>query len=366
MLRQLGLTSLIAATLLLSACKSKSQEPALAPTAPAPTTAEAPARPAEPAPVADDTLSLAQEDGDKCKWVRADASSNNRKDVFTFDGGCELVQLAWSHDGRKGAILQSFEDERPPRAWTVDLLKSQGMALPLPEVGRTQELGFDPEDHLVALVAHYDLPGMKPPERVEENGQTSFVFEGKKYPVELQAGELGLAHAYRREGAAWKRVETQVTSYTDDGSKTQVLELAKKLGPTSMLDSKPGPQSESVSPEEKEALDASAPLVGPRGEDIEDPNVWVRIALPGGPLYYKEEQGESVSQLVPLRWNVGGKLIEPEKLALPADASISLAARGHVLLVSSDKALRVYDAKQKKLLLALEGVSLPRFWPRPR
>lgn len=360
MLRPFALSSLVAASLLVSACKSKSPEAAPAPApAPAPTPT---ARPAEPPAVADDTLSLAQPEGGKCKWVRLDAASGARRDVLTFEGGCEHAQFAWSPDGRQGAVLQPFGDARPPRAWMVDFLSGQGTALPLPDVGRATELGFDAEGRPVALVAH-------PAERVEEKGQAFFLFEGKKYPVALQEGDFGLAHAYRREGTAWKRVETQVSSFgTDDASGTAVLGLAKKLGPTTKLDPAAGPRSERVSPEEQEALDAIVPpgdLVGAHGEDIEPTQVWVRVSLPGGPLYLKEEPGEVVSQSVPLRWRVGGKLVEPEKLALPADASIELATRGPMLLVTSDKAVRLYDAKQHKLLLSLDGAYLPRFWPRP-
>lgn len=322
MLRPFCLSSLLAAALLAGACKSKSQEPAPAPVAPTPPPMAA-ARPAEPPPVADDTLSWAQQEGGTCQWVRLDAAGGTRRVVFTFEGGCENAQLAWSHDGRQGAVLQSFDNARPPRAWTVDLLTGQGTALPLPEVGRATALGFDPEGR----------------------------------PVALQEGDVGLAHAYRREGTTWKRVETRA------------LELAKTLGPHTKLDADAGPRSERVSPEEQEALDKTAPpqgdLVGAHGEDLEPTTVWVRFSLPGGPLYYKEEPGEVVTQSGPLRWRVGGTLVEPEKLALPPDAFLSLATRGPMLLVTSDKAVRLYDAKQRKLLLSLEGAFLPRFWPRP-
>lgn len=367
MLRPFALSSLVAASLLVSACKSKSPEAAPAP-APAPTPTAA-AKPAEPPAVTDDTLSLAQAEGGKCKWVRLDAVSGARRDLLTFDGGCEHVQFAWSPDGRQGAVFQPFGDARPPRAWTVDFLSGQVTALPLPEVGRASELGFDSEGRPVALVEHYEAHHIQPPERVEEGGQTFFLFEGKKYPVARQEGLFGLAHAYRREGTAWKRVETQVSNFgTDDGDGTAVLALAKKLGPTTKLDPAAGPRSERVSPEEQEALDAVVPpgdLVGAHGEDIEPTQVWVRIPLPGGPLYLKEEPGETVSQSVPLRWRVGGKLVEPEKLALPPDASIRLATRGPMLLVTVGKMARLYDAKQHKLLASLDNAYLTRFWPRP-
>jgi hypothetical protein len=365
MFRQLGLSSLLAASLVVSACKSKSQDPSPAP-APAASTVTPGSKPAEPPPVTDDTLSFAQPEGDKCNWGRLEASRGTGRNIFTFEGGCELAQFAWSPEGSKGAVLQSFEDQRTPRAWTVDLVTGQGTALPLPEVGRTTELGFDPEGRPVALVAHYASPHMKAPERVEKDGQSAFVFEGKQYPIDRE-GEIGLAHAYRREGDTWKRVETRVTDYgADSAEETRVLDLAKKLGPNTKLASKEGLRPESVSPEEQTALDASAEaeLIGPRGEDLLEGSNWVRSLLPGGPIYYRAEPVEVPNASPPMRWNVGGKLVEPEKLTLPTDASLSLESRGNVLLVIADKAVRLYDVKQKKHLLSLDGVFHPSFWPR--
>lgn len=365
MFRRVGLPCLLGAALLVSACK-KSQE--TAPATPAPDAA-APAKPAELAPVVDDSLSFVEKAGDQCKWVRLDAVAGTRKTVFSFAGPCQLAQLAWSHDGRKGAVLQTFEDERPPRAWTVELATGQGTALTLPGVGRTTELGFDPEGRPVALVAHHEIPNTQAPERVEENGQASFVFEGQKYPINIQDGEPGLAHAYRREGDAWKRVETLVTSYGwDMAGETQILESAKRLGPNTRLEAQAGVESENASDQETAALEKTvakkqAEPSGAEGEE-EEPS-WARFSTAGGPVYYREKQVENVIPSLPLRWNVGDKLAEPEKLALPEGAAISLATRGNVLLVTSNEAVRLYDVKQKKQVVSLNGVSQAGFWPRP-
>ena len=367
MFRQLGLSSLLATTLVVSACKSKPQDATPAPS-PAPPTAAAapPVRPAEPPSVTDDTLSFAQPAGDTCQWVRLDARQGTRHEVFTFEGPCDSVQFAWSPDGRQGAVLQSFQDARAPRAWSVELATGQGTALPLPEVGRTTELGFGPEGRLVALVAHHDGPSQKGPERVEKDGQSAFVFEGKSYPVE-SPGEFGLAHAYRREGDTWKRVETRVTDYgSDSAEETRVLALAQKLGPHTKLGAREDVRPQSVTPEEQTALDASAEveLIGPHGEDLMEDSTWVRASLPAGALYYRAEPVEAPNASPPVRWKVEGRFVEPEKLALPKDASLSLETRGEVLLITAARSIRVYDVKQHKHLASLDGVFQPFFWPR--
>jgi hypothetical protein len=308
----------------------------------------------------DDTLAFIEKAGAQCKWVRLEASSGTRKDVFTFDGPCEAAQLAWSHDGRKGAVLVRAEEARPGRAWTVDLGTGQGTALPLPEVGLTTELGFDPQGQPVALSAHYERPGLTPPERVEENGQAAFVFEGQKYPILLQDGTVGLAHAWRREGTAWKRVETRVASYEWDlADETSGLELAKKMGPNTVIAAGKAPESERVSEEQAAALDASVSAKSPgTGE-------WGRLNTAGGPVYHWQEQVEYLVPATPVRWEVGGKLVEPEQLALPDGSELSLATRGNILLLASRDTLRLYDVKQKKLLRSLTGVYQPHLWPRP-
>ncbi len=366
MFRPSGLFVLLAASLGATACKSKPQDPPPAPTAAAAPAASA-TQPAEPPAVADDTLSVAQPEKGQCAWVRLEGAKGGRQVLFTFEGPCESAWFAWSPDGRQGAVLQSFAGTRAPLAWKVDLLAGQGVALPLPEVGRTTELGFDPQGRLVALVAHHDGPHMKPPERVEKDGQSAFVFEGKPYPID-QPGEFGLAHAYRREGDTWTHVETRVTDYGSDGAeKTRSLALAKTLGPTTDPTAKEGPRPESVTPEERTALDTSAEaeLIGPRGEDLLEDSTWVRGRLPGGDLYYRAEPTEGPNASPPLRWKVDGTFVAPEKLALPIDASLVLEGRGDALLVTTGKAARLYDMKARKHRLALDGVSHVSFWPDP-
>lgn len=373
MFRRSGFTYLLGVALVVSACKAKSQEtppapaPAAAP-ATAPVVAAAPASPSAPAPVADDTLSFVEKAGDKCNWVRLEGSSGTRKNVFTFEGPCEAAQLAWSQDGRKGAVFQASEGERPARAWTVDLVTGQGAALPLPTVGLPTELGFDPEGRPVALTAHYELPTVSGPERVEEGGQEVFVFEGQKYPIgEVHDGSAGLAHAWRREGDAWKRVETKLSSFEGDASpETAVLDAVKTLGPSTALEERAGGSSQGVSPEEAAELAKAVPTkkAGTTSKEGALGN-WARFGTTGGPLYHWAERIQVVFPSTPLRWRVEGKLVEPEKLALPEGARISLASRGDLLLVSTRQAARLYDAKQKKLLLSRDGVVRPSFWPRP-
>lgn len=363
--RRSGLACLLGAMVLLSACKSKSQEatPAPAPATPPPSAA-APGSPAL-APVSDETLSFIEKAGDKCKWVRLDAIRGSRKEVLTIDGPCQRVHLAWSHDGLKGAVLQHFEDTRAPRAWTVDLVTSQGTSLPLPAVGQTQELGFEPGGRLVALVAHYELPNARPPERVEENGKEAFVFEGQKYPIDVEDGTPGLAHAYRREGQEWKRLETKVSSYEWDlAQETQGLEAVKTLGPSTAREVRTaGTDSGEVTDEVAAVLEKSMAAKG--GEET-GMTSWARFDTTGGPVFHRQEHIEgTANSLGPVRWEVDGEFLEPEKLEVPESATIELSTRGKLLLIASDAGLRLYDAKEKKHLLSVNAVHRAGFWPYP-
>ncbi|WP_426754732.1 hypothetical protein [Myxococcus sp. Y35] len=68
--------------------------------------------------------------------------------------------------------------------------------------------------------------------------------------------------------------------------------------------------------------------------------------------------------MLPLRWEMNGKLVEPEQLALAPTSTVALRLRGRLLLVAAARSARFYDAKTKKRLAALKGVHSTRFWPK--
>ena len=353
--RRLGPAFFLGSVLLFGACK-KSQDPAPAPAPEAP--AAAPAEAKAVAPVPTFTLSYlrdAQPSG--CTWTRED-TAGAKKPLFTVDAACEQLRLAWSPTGLQGVMVDRGSGAVKPRAWLVDLQAGQGAVLALPETGHTDAVGFDAAGHAVALVSQVeDLV------RKKEGSEEYFLFEGQRIPIAEPEGGPGLAHAFRREGDAWKRIETVATVYESDAAAgTRALTTAGLLvSSTSGMD--PDAPLANELPEGSEDAARLDAVVKDRGHAKY--GAWVSLETEGGPLYAWRATGELSTLMPPLRWEVQDRLVEPESLSVAPSSAVELRVRGPLLLVSADKAVRVYDAKTKARIFALDGVHATRFWPKP-
>jgi len=348
MLRRFGPALLLGSVLSVGACK-KSEDPAPPTPAPTPTVEPAP-------PFALSLLRDASPSG--CTWMRQD-TSGIRKALATVDAPCARLGLAWSPDGKHGALVDRGGGEHKPRAWRVDFEAARGDPLTLPEAGHTDALGFDAQGQVYALVSQ--LEGLT---RKTERGEEFFVSDGRKLPVPDTEGSPGLAHAYRREGEAWRRIETVATVYeTDDAVGTGALATAGRLvSSTSGADpDAPAATEFSEGSEDAARLDA---MVKDKGHA--EYGAWVSLETHGGPLYAWRAARELPVLMPPLRWEVGDRLEEPESLELAPTSVLELRARGPLLLVVSDRAARIYDARARKRLAALEDVHDTRFWPKQR
>lgn len=349
--RRLGPAFFLGSALLLGACK-KSQDPAPVAPSPAPAQAKAASVPAF-------TLSYLQDTpASGCAWTRHD-TAGARKALFTVDAPCARLRLAWSPGGQQGLVVDRGGGTVKPRAWQVDLQAGQGTPLALPELGHTDTLGFDAAGRPIALVSQVeDLI------RRTEGGAESFLFEGQRIPIPDPEGGPGLAHAFRREGDAWKRVETVATVYGSDAAAgTGALATAATLvSSTSGAD--PDAPAATELPEGSEEAARLDAVVTDKGASRF--GVWVSMDTDGGPLYAWRATGELPVLMPPLRWEAQDRLVEPESLSLPPAAAVVVRTRGPLLLVASDTSARVYDARAKKRVFTLDGVHDARFWPRPR
>ncbi|ATB51213.1 hypothetical protein [Corallococcus macrosporus] len=348
MRHRLGPAVLLGSALLLgSACK-KSEAPA--PEAPA-------TSPTEPAPAYSlSFLEAAAPSG--CTWIRHE-SAGTRQPLATVDAACERLKLAWGPRGKQGLMVDRGSGELPPRAWQVDFDAGRSTRLLLPELGHTDTLGFDEEGHVVALVSQLeDLP------RKMESGREYFVFDGKRFLLPDADGSPGLAHAYRHEAGQWKHLETVATLYEIDGALgTEALTTAGRLT-SSTFSRDPDRLATSELEEGNEDAARLDAVVKDRGHTAY--GMWVSMETQQGPLYAWRAAGELPTLMLPLRWEVNDRLVEPERLALAPTSAVALRMRGHLLLVAAEQAARVYDAKTKKRVAALENVQSARFWPQQR
>jgi hypothetical protein len=349
--RRLGPAFFLGTALLLGACK-KSQDPAPAAPAPAPAAAKAESVPTF-------TLSYLQDaQPSGCTWTRHD-TAGAKKGLFTVDAACGRLRLAWSPDGRQGALVDRGGGAVKPRAWLVDFQAGQGTPLPLPEVGLTDAVGFDAAGRPIALVSQVEELV-----RRAEGGEEYFLFEGQRIPITEPEGGPGLAHAFRREGDGWKRIETVATVHgSDSAAGTGALATAGTLvSSTSGTD--PDAPAATELPEGSEDAARLDAVVTDKGHSTY--GVWVSMETDGGPLYAWRAAGELPVLMPPLRWESQDRLVEPESLSLKPEVAVAVRTRGPLLLVSSDTSARIYDTKAKKRVFSLDGVHDARFWPRPR
>jgi hypothetical protein len=327
--------SLLCAALVLSACSSKPPE-SPPPAAPAREAAAPEASATASARFSGPSLSVLEPvPPERCRWVRL-GLDGARAELFTFDGACERAQLAWSHEGTRGAVLLSPLAEAHERAWVVDFASGQGVELPLPRSGHTTDLGFDSEGHPLALVSPEGLP--------------------------TEPSHQAVARAFLHDDEGWHLLESKETAYEGEGPGSHALDATRSLGPTTTL---LGPEALPVTREvEHGSTDLAALGNACPHQHNGDGGEWAFVPTRSGPLFaWRELAGLPVS-CQPLRWYEGTRLVEPERLALPADACFQLFLRDDLLLVSSEEAARVYDLRQHKRLAAADKALKARFWPR--
>ncbi|MFY0570180.1 hypothetical protein ACN28E_41040 [Archangium lansingense] len=96
---------------------------------------------------------------------------------------------------------------------------------------------------------------------------------------------------------------------------------------------------------------------------------WQRLSTPGGPLYYRlEPEGDGYAPEVPVRWERGGKLVPVEGVPETQGTFVSFQLQRDLLLIYVDESnsgskTLILDARTKKLLLSMEGLSTPVLWP---
>jgi hypothetical protein len=365
------------AGLLLAGCKSnKDKEPvppaqaSATPAAPAPKPA-APAPAPTPAPVSDATLSFLEESRDgKCRWEQQTPPGEPRT-VFTLSSDCGGVKLAWSPDGKEGLVHVAAQDEDgKPGTWRVELATGKATPLPLPTLGTLGGIGFDAQGRPLALMedplAEEGLPShLKVVKTGEGEKETKeILFEGKRYPMALD-GIPGLAHAFRLEGGAWKRIETKDTSYGwDYAADIRALDAYDAMGPT--------PEKlEAAGREAFKPVAEDAPELAQLNavQQTSDSGAWKQLETLGGPLYaWESAEGEFATLSMPVRVKGEKGLLEPEGVELRE--AISVSTRGEWVLFrgqgsEDENVARLWNVKTKKLVTSLLAHKQVTFWPKP-
>lgn len=284
---------------LLWACSKK--PPVVEPAPDAGSSALALERPASTSP---STLSILEPVDGKCVWRQEDPVAGKRVVLTLFPGSCVGARLAWSADASQAVVwfdphlVQSagyFSQTSTPAGHPdekVDQTAKPRWFLVAPRTGKTEpltppevknaelmELGLTAKGEVVALFTESIAEGAKTVTAGGETFDVTTITEG--IPV--------LVHAYRREGADWKRIETKLSSQGwDYGLGVAVLEANRTLGPRSGELLQSHAQGDSAEGEVLTALLKHAPKKAKR----EDDGHWTFLGAGGTRVFMWEVTGE--------------------------------------------------------------------------
>lgn len=356
-----------AAVLVLAAC-SKKPSPEVDAGAP-PALVELP-RPASPS-----TLSIFEPADGKCSWRHEDPLAKKRVVLATFPGSCVGVRVAWSADASKAIVWfdprlvestgyssstsspPGYPDEKvdetaKPRFFLVDTRTGKTEPLTMPEVKDASlgDLGLTARGEVVALLE----------ESIPE-GTTGTVKSGTETLdlATITEGIPVIVHAWRREGADWKRFETRLSSTGwDYGQGVRELEAERTLGPRSVELLASHAQGDSAEGDELAALKKHAPQKAKTADD----GSWIFLGAGGTRVFVWEISGEFAHTTGLVVVN-DAKLPElgftdGDLVAIRSSASFLLISNSH-----SGTHPRLYELPAGKLAYRSDVARGVTFWP---
>lgn len=329
-----------------------------------------------PVPTALSTLSVFEPAGTNCEWRQLDPVAGTKVVLATLPGTCVGAEVSFSPDASKAivtfdpALVQSagysstlsskpgypdekVDDKATRRAFLVSTRKQKVDPLPLPEVkGQTlQDLGLDATGAVVALFE----------EAVPEDAKGEITSGTEKFDLStITEGLPVLVHAYRREGAEWKKFETKLsTTGWDYGLGVKELEASRKLGTsTEDLLSAHG-QGDSAEGEVVPELMKLAP----KGAK-EDDGSWIFFGAGGARFYVWEISGEFAYTTGLIA--AGSPPAVLPKLGFTDGDLVAIRMSGSYVLISDSNSgthPRMYELPAAKLVFSSDTARAATLWP---
>ncbi len=323
------------------------------------------------------TLSLFEPADARCAWRQEDPVTKQRVELASFPGACVGVRVAWSVDVTKAVVwfdpqrVQSagymsqtstppaFADEEvdaaaKPRWFFVDLKSGKAEPLAMPNVEKTElrDVGISKSGDVVALLE----------EALPEGATGAFKSGDETFDLDsIDEGLPVLVHAYKREGAAWKRAETKLsTTGWDYGLGVRALDAASAFGPKSgdLLDSH-------IDGDEVDATTAaSLKKLAPAKAQTEDDGTWTSVKVGTSTVHVWQVTGEFAHTAGLI---ANGDALLPE-LGFTDGDLVALQVSGNFLLVTkSDVGThpRLYSLPGGKRAFGSDTARGVTFWPAP-
>lgn len=276
---------------------------------------------------------------DRCSWLRVELPSGARRTLATLPVSC--AGLHASVDGKGGALVWS---QLPGSLFLLDA-GFRVSELPTPKASHLERAGFDASGAPIALVQRRVSP------RTDAKG--AFVLHrGKRidFGGVAQIGTSILAQALRWDGERW--VETELKASNAEACDTlgvDALEAARTLDATADVEV----ARRATQVDRTPALEELA-QTGDGGE-------WRALPLGEGRLFAWFTGEDKLAPSGLLAAEVGGT-IRALETGLDGSTAATLAVRGpYALVVESDVATRVFDARSGALVVKVSGEAT--FWP---
>ncbi len=329
-----------------------------------------------PVPTARSTLSVFEPAGTNCEWRQLDPIAGTKVVLATFPGTCVGAKVNFSPDASKAIVwfepglVQSagysstlsskpgYPDETPDekattRAFVVSTRKQKLEPLTLPSVnGQTlQDLGVDATGAVVALLE----------EALPENAKGEITSGTEKFDLStITEGLPVLVHAYKREGAEWKKFETKLsTTGWDYGLGVKELEASRKLGPSTEDLLSAHIQGDSAEGD----IVPELMKLAPKGAK-EDDGSWIFFGAGGARLYVWEISGEFVYTTGLIA--AGSPPAVLPKLGFTDGDLVAIRLSGPYVLISDSASgthPRMYELPAAKLVFSSDTARAATYWP---
>lgn len=331
--------------------------------------------PFEVVPAGDAVLSVFEPTDGGCQWRRLDALSGTHATVAEFPvANCLGARVAWSANGQLAATwfdprtvqragyggtdvpASGYADENSPadakdRVWLVTLTSGALREVPAFPPSDVEDLGLDAKGALHVLGT----------EKLSDEAvaKGTVTIDGKALALTpVNEGLPALAHAWRLENGAWKRVETvQTTTGWDYAQGAQALELSHALGPQSstLLESRPHSEEDL-----EEALSARLAPFAPKGAEGE----WRPVGKAPSRAFVWCVSGEFIEATGLVVFEAS--LTKAEGMGFTAGDLVSHTPKGPYLLSAGSVAgthPRLFNRATRKLTWSSNTARAVTFWP---
>lgn len=295
-----------------------------------------------------------------CVWEQHDpVLGGEPRELAAIPGTCETMHTAWSPDASKGLVWA--DDGEQSQVYEVTFGDGKATPRPAAPAGDLRDVGYDGNGALLALT-------LEP--IADEQRKKGFVeVDGKKLEIPREMDGIAVvAHAWRFDGAAWKRIEAKVSDDAWDlATGVRALTAHEQLGPRSWMVLDEPPEGEPLDAQKEGELVKKLDAACAPGRDAEESTEWVRLPSSGATRAFVLQEAMDFVVVQPrLCFLEGATATAAADLGIDENESISVQTRGNWALITTSAGdhPHLYDLAARKRVWASEMMEEVVFWPQ--